>query len=155
VIYKNGGETRNRTDIYTGDTEGFNAGDTDTVGAEVTESGIKGRKIMDPNLVHITEVSESNRYTNEESAGKHEGLLGGGGTPYQAQSSRCLASNHRVSQWKCSLCSIPQPQCWCWLPGPRFARCFCLSWLVCIYLCIYLFLAIHHVALHSASVKLQ
>ena len=80
--------------------------------------------------MHITKVSESNRDANEESACKHEGLLGGSGTPYQTQPSRCLASHHRVSQWKCSLCCISQPQCWCWLSGPRFARCFCLSWLV-------------------------
>lgn len=80
-----GGETRDRADIYTSNTKSVNTRDSDTVGAEVTETTIKGSKIfkcMDTNLVHITKVSESNRNPNEESARQHEGLLGGGWSPH-------------------------------------------------------------------------
>lgn len=80
---ENGGEARDGADIHSGDAACVNAGNIDTVRAEVAEADVEGGEVvdgMDADLVYISEVFEPNRDANEEGIDKHEGILGGDGS---------------------------------------------------------------------------
>lgn len=81
-----GGEARDRVDIDSSNAACVNAGDTDTVGAEVAdEAGFKGDEVvecMDSDVVHISQVLESNRDSNEKGFDQHERLPGRSGSSH-------------------------------------------------------------------------
>lgn len=80
---ENGGKARSGADIHSGDTACLNAGNIDTVRAEVAEAGVEGGEVvdgMDADFIYISEVFEPDRDANEEGIDKHEGILGGDGS---------------------------------------------------------------------------
>ena len=89
------GEGRDGADIDTGDAAGgVDAGDTDAVGAEVAEEGGGVVDGVDADVADIAAVPEPNRDADEEGAGEHEGVSGGGGAPHKAQPAGRLAAHH-------------------------------------------------------------